>query len=96
MVYDVIIIGGGPAGLTAGIYASRAGKKTLLIENYAIGGQASLSHEIVNYSGIKSVSGFELTQNMQQQAESFGVEIVYDNIVSLLMTWQILILTKQP
>ena len=89
MKYNVIIIGGGPAGLTAGIYAGRAGKKVLLIENYAIGGQAALSHEIVNYSGIKSISGFELTNIIQQQAESFGTEILYDNIKSISLEGEI-------
>lgn len=81
MIYDVIIIGGGPAGLTAGLYVSRAGKKAMIIENYAIGGQASLTHEIVNYPGIKSSSGFDLTLTMQEQAQSFGAEFVYDNII---------------
>ncbi len=89
MIYDVIIIGGGPAGLTAGIYASRAGKKTLIIENYAIGGQASLTHEIENYSGIKKISGFELTENMRSQAESFGAEFIYDNIIELSLEKEI-------
>lgn len=83
MVYDVIIIGGGPAGLTAALYASRAGKKVLLVENYAIGGQASLTHKIENYPGIKSAPGFELTDIMSKQAESFGAEFLYDNIISL-------------
>ncbi len=83
MIYDVIIVGGGPAGLTAALYASRAGKKVLLVENYAIGGQASLTHKIENYPGIKSAPGFELTDIMSKQAESFGAEFLYDNIVSL-------------
>lgn len=83
MVYDVIIIGGGPAGLTAALYASRAGKKVLLVENYAIGGQASLTHKIENYPGIKSAPGFELTDIMSKQAESFGAEFLYDNIIGL-------------
>lgn len=81
MIYDAIIIGGGPAGLTAGIYASRAGKKVVLIENYAIGGQIALSHEVENYSGHKKISGVNLTETMREQAESFGTEFVYDNIV---------------
>ena len=83
MTYDIIIIGGGPAGLTSAIYTARAGKKTLVVENYAIGGQASLTHEVMNYPGIKSISGFELTDNMRKQAESFGAEFVYDNIIKI-------------
>ncbi len=82
-MYDVIIIGGGPAGLTAAIYASRAAKKTLVVENHAIGGQASLTHKIENYPGIMSAAGYELTDTMSKQAERFGAEFVYDNIVSL-------------
>ncbi|MDD4316478.1 MAG: FAD-dependent oxidoreductase [Clostridia bacterium] len=86
MIYDVIIIGGGPAGLTAALYAARAGKKTLLVENYAIGGQASLTHNIENYPGITTSSGFDLTDSMRRQAESFGAEFMYDNIVELSLT----------
>ncbi|MGB4033508.1 MAG: thioredoxin-disulfide reductase [Christensenellales bacterium] len=89
MIYDVIIIGGGPAGLTAALYAARAGKKTLIVENYAIGGQASLTQEIENYSGIKKISGFELTENMRSQAEGFGAEFIYDNIVEISLKGQV-------
>ncbi|HHU43263.1 MAG: thioredoxin-disulfide reductase [Bacillota bacterium] len=88
-MYDVIIIGGGPAGLTAALYAARAGKKTLIVENYAIGGQASLTQEIENYSGIKKISGFELTENMRSQAEGFGAEFIYDNIVEISLKGQV-------
>lgn len=86
MIYDVIIIGGGPAGLSSAIYTARAGKKTLVIEHYAIGGQIALTHEIVNYAGIKSISGYDLTATMQTQAESFGAEFVYDEIKALSLT----------
>ncbi|NOZ34500.1 MAG: thioredoxin-disulfide reductase [Chlorobi bacterium] len=75
-LYDVIIIGGGPAGLTAGIYLSRSKIKTLLINEGIIGGQMSLTHEIANYPGIESISGYKLSVNMQKQAESFGCEII--------------------
>ena len=83
MTYDIIIIGGGPAGLTSAIYTARAGKKTLVVENYAIAGHASLTHEVMNYPGIKSISGFELTDNMRKQAEWIGSEFVYDNIIKV-------------
>lgn len=80
MVRDVAIIGGGPAGLTAGIYASRGGLDTVLIEGNFIGGQIALSHNVENYSGYQSINGFELTEKMRQQAESTGVEFVYDEV----------------
>jgi len=58
-MYDIIIIGGGPAGITAGIYAQRAGFKTILFEKNALGGQASVAHVIENYPGIPEISGAE-------------------------------------
>lgn len=88
-MYDVIIIGGGPAGLTAGIYASRAGKKALLIERYGIGGQIALSHEIENYAGAKPMPGMELTQIMYEQAERFGTEFVFDKIIGMDITGEV-------
>ena len=75
-VYDVIIIGGGPAGLTAGIYTTRARLSTILIEKLGIGGQASLTDKIENYPGfINGISGAELVHNMEEQAKSFGTSI---------------------
>lgn len=73
--YDVIILGGGPAGLTAGIYLARAKAKALILDNSMIGGQTILTHEIANYPGIESTSGFMLANTMKNQAESFGCEI---------------------
>lgn len=77
--YDLIILGAGPAGLTAGIYAARGGLRAVVVESKAVGGQASLTAEIENYPGFKSISGFELTSLMQAQCEGLGVEFVYDN-----------------
>lgn len=77
-MYDVIILGAGPAGLTAGIYAARGGLKTVIVESKAVGGQAALTAEIENYPGFKNISGFELTSLMQSQCENLGVEFVYD------------------
>ncbi|MEG2541390.1 MAG: FAD-dependent oxidoreductase, partial [Clostridia bacterium] len=71
---DILIIGGGPAGLTAGIYASRGGAKCAILESNAIGGQASVTPDIENYPGIDSISGFDLTYKMMKQCEHFGVE----------------------
>jgi thioredoxin reductase (NADPH) len=73
--YEIIIIGGGPAGLTAGIYASRARRKTVLLEKQGCGGQMALTWEVENYPGVGKISGFELGQKMEQQAREFGLEI---------------------
>jgi thioredoxin reductase (NADPH) len=73
--YNVIIIGGGSAGLTAGIYTSRAKLSTLIINEGTIGGQMILTHEIANYPGVENISGYQLSQIMRKQAESFGCEI---------------------
>ena len=66
--YDIIIIGAGPAGLSAGLYAARAQRKTLLIEKNVTGGQIALTAVIENYPGIHEVNGFDLGQTMQSQA----------------------------
>ncbi|MCA2005404.1 MAG: thioredoxin-disulfide reductase [Ignavibacterium sp.] len=73
--YDAIIIGAGAAGLTAGIYLSRAKVKTLILNEGAVGGQMVLTHEIANYPGIESISGYELARNMKLQAQKFGATI---------------------
>ncbi|MCF6367166.1 MAG: thioredoxin-disulfide reductase [Bacteroidales bacterium] len=77
--YDIIVIGGGPAGLTAGLYASRAKVKVLILNEGIAGGQMSLTHEVANYPGIEKISGYMMSRNMQKQAESFGC-IVKSNI----------------
>ncbi len=77
--FDVIIIGGGPAGLTAGIYLSRAKTRTLILNEGTIGGQMVLTHEVANYPGIESISGYQLSRTMKKQAESFGC-VVRSNI----------------
>jgi thioredoxin reductase (NADPH) len=73
--YDVIVIGAGPAGLTAGIYLSRARLKTLIVNEGTVGGQLVLTHEIANYPGVESISGYQLANIMKKQALSFGCEI---------------------
>ncbi|MEW6655220.1 MAG: FAD-dependent oxidoreductase, partial [Bacteroidota bacterium] len=70
--YDVIVIGAGAAGLTAGIYLSRAKLSTLILNEGTIGGQMVLTHEIANYPGIESISGYQLARNMKAQAQKFG------------------------
>lgn len=81
-MYDVIIIGGGPAGLSAGIYAARGGLKTVIVESKSIGGQAQTAHEIQNYPGIKAIGGFDLCYAMMEQCTSFGVDFVFDKITA--------------
>jgi thioredoxin reductase (NADPH) len=73
--YDAIVIGGGPAGLTAGIYLSRARLKTLILNEGTVGGQMVLTHEIANYPGVESISGYQLANIMRKQAKSFGCNI---------------------
>lgn len=80
MLYDIVIIGAGPAGLSAGIYASRAGAKTVIIEKYFSGGQASQTYEIENYPGYTKIGGFELMQEMEKQAISCGAELKFGEI----------------
>lgn len=71
--YDIVIIGGGPAGLAAGLYAARAARRTALIERRAPGGQIALTGAVENYPGFASINGFDLAQSMHAQAETYGM-----------------------
>ncbi|HBL07392.1 MULTISPECIES: thioredoxin-disulfide reductase [unclassified Clostridium] len=85
-IYDTIIIGGGPAGLSAGLYASRSRMKTLIIERAKYGGQATTTDELENYPGsIEECTGTTLSQRMRQQAEDFGTEFVKDEVVETVL-----------
>jgi len=85
-IYDTIIIGGGPAGLSAGLYASRSRMKTLIIERAKYGGQATTTDELENYPGsIEECTGTTLSQRMRQQAEDFGTEFVKDEVVDTVL-----------
>ncbi len=83
-VYDVVIIGGGPAGLTAGIYAGRADLKTVIVEKGLPGGQIAQTEEVENYPGFpEGITGPELANRMAEQAKKFGAEIVMDEVTGL-------------
>ena len=79
---DLIIIGSGPAGMTAAVYASRAGLRTLILESTGAGGQILSTSEIDNFPGFTQVSGAELAMKMSEQVETCGVETIYDEIVN--------------
>ncbi|RVU54587.1 thioredoxin-disulfide reductase [Anaerosphaera multitolerans] len=81
MLYDLIVLGAGPAGLTAGLYGARAKLKTLVIEKGIEGGQISNTTDVENYPGTPNISGFELSHTVRKQAESFGAEFVSDEVI---------------
>jgi thioredoxin reductase (NADPH) len=82
-VYDLVIVGGGPAGITAGIYAMREGLKTILIEKLAPGGQIALTEAVENYTGFSEISGAELTRLMEEHARKFGLTIVDEEVMKI-------------
>jgi thioredoxin reductase (NADPH) len=95
--YDLIIVGAGPAGLTAGLYAAREGISTLIIDRSGVGGQAGITQEIENYPGFpEPISGAELAERLRRQAERFEVEILgAQEVTSLARDGQNLIITVQ-
>lgn len=82
MIYDVIIVGGGPAGLSATLYASRNKMKTLLIEQYELGGQLLHTKEITNYLGSATTNAWELAEKMAEQAFGYGAEFINDEVLN--------------
>lgn len=82
--YDVAIVGGGPAGLSAAIYAARGGLKTVIFEKTLVGGQITVTAEVENYPGFEeSVSGFDIAEKMQKQAEKFDAEIKIEEVKAI-------------
>ena len=81
--YDAIVIGGGPAGLTAGLYLARACYRVLVIEKETFGGQITITSEVVNYPGSGPISGRTLTDRMRQQAEAFDCEFLLASVEKL-------------
>jgi thioredoxin reductase (NADPH) len=81
--YEVIIVGGGPAGLTAGLYCNRAALKTLLLEKGLLGGQIAISKEVENYPGVEGITGFDLAEKLVHHTQSFGLRIIQQEIAAI-------------
>jgi len=87
VIYDMIIVGGGPAGYTSALYAARAGLNTLVLEKLSAGGQMALTHQIDNYPGFEDgIDGFGLGEKMQKQAERFGAVTEYAEVTGMDLT----------
>ena len=81
--YDIVIVGAGPAGLSAGLYAARARRKTLIIERKVTGGQIALTADVENYPGFDNINGFDLAEKMHKQAEKYGAETAYADVTAI-------------
>jgi thioredoxin reductase (NADPH) len=81
--YEVIIVGGGPAGLAAGLYCKRAALKTVLFEKGLLGGQIAISKDVENYPGVEGITGFDLAEKMVHHARSFGLEVIPEEVAEV-------------
>ncbi|UCD18004.1 MAG: FAD-dependent oxidoreductase, partial [Candidatus Zixiibacteriota bacterium] len=81
--YDIVIVGGGPGGLTAGLYGARANRKTVVIEKLMPGGQIANTEEVEDYPGFEHISGPELAMKMAEHAKKFGLEIISDEVTEV-------------
>lgn len=81
--YDVLIIGGGPAGLACGQYSARAGRNTVVVEAMACGGQTMIIDEIENYPGLGKISGYEIGAKFEEQATNFGCNFIYSEVIGI-------------
>lgn len=88
-LYDLIIIGAGPAGLSAGLYAGRATLDTLILEGDTVGGQVTTTSVVYNYPAVEKVDGTQLMNQMQSQVASFGVEIQHDAVENFELTGEV-------
>ncbi len=87
--YDVVVVGGGPAGLTSAIYLARAKYRVLVLEKEKVGGQITITEEIVNYPGVEQASGSSLTEGMRRQAERFGAEFQMGRVTELDLSGEV-------
>lgn len=83
-IYEVIIVGGGPAGLVAGLYCQRAALKTILFEKGLVGGQIAVSKEVENYPGVQGVTGFDLAEKLLHHGRSFGLNVVQEEVAEVI------------
>jgi len=83
-IYEVIIVGGGPAGLAAGLYCKRAALKTVLFEKGLLGGQIAISKDVENYPGVEGITGFDLAEKMIHHAQSFGLDVIQEAVAEVV------------
>src|SRR5512139_1719378 len=82
-IFDIIIVGGGPAGLAAGIYCQRAALKTVLFEKGLLGGQIAISKDVENYPGVEGITGFDLAEKMLGHARHFGLNVLQQEVAEV-------------